>query len=493
MTKLLAARASAWTALGNSGQQILSFLIFVYLARVLSPAEFGLMALAAALIDLLTVFGRFGQVEALMQRGEVGEAPCSTSFWLIVAIGALLLLGVLALARPFADIFGEPEVATLLFILAPVPLLQNLGQVHEAFMRSAFGYRGLAARNAGATLISGAASVAVAAGGYGIYALVAQKLIFAIAYSALVWASWRWRPSIAFDMAEARRLLKVGFDIVLANLLNMLNPRIVDLMVGWFLGVVTLGYLRIAWRIFDLAHQLVIQPVSAVSMTSLTRPGSGRPMLAPRLTRYLGTLALVAIPAIAGMGLLADDVIRLAAGAQWGPSAPMLALLAIAGAALPVNFLFPPAMVAADRTDLIGKLALLQLVVTVVSMAISVRFGIHVVLMVHVARVYLFAAINILVLRSALGLGVPTVLGCLAPPVLSSVAMVAAVRLLEHDALRAVHPLVDIAAVCVLGAGVYGAVLLGGGVAGLWRDYLLDKIQLIRDIARPASVRPGGE
>lgn len=493
MTGRLAAKASGWTALGNGSQQIVSFLVFIYLARVLTPAEFGLMALAAALVDLMTVFGRFGQVEALMQKGDVEKAPCSTSFWLICAIGVLLLALLAAIAQPFADLFGEPGVALLLLMLAPVPLLQNLGQVHEAFMRSAFSYRQLAARNAGATLASGVASVIAAAAGYGVYALVVQKLVFAIAYSLLVWASWRWRPRLEFSAADAWRLLRIGFDVMLANLLNMLNPRIVDLMVGWFLGVVTLGYLRIAWRLFDLSQQLIIQPVSLVAISSLTRFGGNRRALAKSFLRHLGMLSLVAVPALAGIGILADDAIRLAAGPQWGMSAPMLAILTLAAAALPVSFLFPPAMLAAGRTDAIRRLALLQIVVTTASMAVAVRYGIHAVLLVHVARVYLFAAINVQILRGALELRLPEILGGIAPPVVATAAMVPAVLWVQGEALRAAHPLAGIAAAVAIGALVYLAVLLAGGGLGLWRAYLTDKIALLRGAVGPARERLADE
>jgi O-antigen/teichoic acid export membrane protein len=479
--------------LGNSGQQIVGFLVFVYLARILSPAEFGMMALAAALIDLLTVFGRFGQVEALMQKGNVDEAPCSTSFWLIFAIGAGLLLFVLAVAEPFAAIFGEPEVAILLVALAPVPLLQNLGQVHEAFMRGAFDYRGIAARNSGATLVSGIASVLAAMADYGVYALVVQKLVFALTYSTLVWLSWHWRPRLEFRLDDARQLIRIGFDVVVANLLYMLNSRIVDAAVGFFLGVATLGYLRIAWRLFDLAQQLIVQPVSAVAISSLTQLSNSRPALARSFLRYLGTLSLIAIPALAGIGFLADDVIRLAAGAQWGPSAPMLTILATSAAALPVNFLFPSAMLAVGCTATIRRMALLQIVATAASMAIAAQYGIFAVLMVHVVRVYLFAAVNIYVLHRALDVRLAAIVGCLVPPVFSATAMMVFILWLQLDGLPGLYPLAGILLLGFTGALAYGTALFAGGLTGIWRTYLQDMTDLARDAARLATERLAGK
>lgn len=480
MLKHRALRASLWTVTGNSGQQIVAFLVFVYLARVLTPAEFGLMALAAALVDLMTVFGRFGQVEALLQRGRMSRVACSTSFWLLLAIGIAILLVLATMAQPFAKLFGEPQVATLLLVLAPVPLLQNLGQVHEAQLRRRFDYRGLAVRNTGATLISGAASIAVAAAGYGVYALVAQKLVFAAAYSILVMIAFRWRPNLLFSGSDARRLLRVGFDVVVANLINILNPRILDIAVGYYLGVVALGYLRIAWRLFDLAQQLVIQPVSLVAITSLTAHGGDPTAVGRSFLQYLRMLSLVAIPAFVGVGLLADDAIRLAAGPQWAESAPLLALLSLSAAAMPLNFLFPPAMIGAGRTLTIRRLALAQTVVTAGSVLVAVHYGLVAVMLAHVARVYLFAGINSVHLRRTLGIGWADVLRVLAPPVCAATVMAGAVAAIQRFVLPEADPLITIAALGTAGLVVYLATILAGGVVHIWRDYPRDIIHLLR-------------
>lgn len=483
MLRHLALRASVWTVLGNGGQQIVAFLVFVYLARVLSPAEFGLMALAAALIDLLTVSGRFGQVEALLQRGRMGRVACSTSFWLLLAIGTATLLAVLAVAHPFAALFGEPQVAWLLLLLAPVPLVQNLGQVHEAKLRRRFDYRGLAMRNTGATLLSGAASVAVAAAGLGVYALVAQKLVFAVAYSLLVVLACRWRPHFLFSLRDARRLLRVGFDVVVANLINMLNPRIVDVAVGYFLGVVVLGYLRIAWRLFDLAQQLVIQPVSTVAISSLTGFGGDPVAVGRSFLRYLRALSLIAVPAFVGIGILAEDAIRLAAGPQWAASAPLLSVLSLTAAAVPLNFLFPPAMIGAGHTLTIRRLALAQVLVTAATMLVAVRYGIVAVMLFHVARVYLFAGLNGRYLRRALGIGWGDLLRALLPPICAASVMAGAVIGLQRVFLPDADPMTAIAALGLAGIAVYLATILAGGAARIWRNYLHDVVGLFRNPA----------
>lgn len=475
--------SSLWTLAGNGGQQIVAFGVFAYLAHTLTAADFGLMALAAAVIDLLTVFGRFGQVEALMQKGKIEDTPASTSFWLLSAIGVGLMLAVIAVAQPMASAFGEPKVAAILMILAPVPLLQNLGQVQEAYLRNAFSYRGLATRNFGATLISGAASVIAAAAGLGFYALVIQKLVFTLVYTALVCVAFPWLPRLRFAASEARRLLTVGFDVVVANLINMLNPRIVDFFVGYFLGVVALGYLRIAWRLLDFIIQLVVQPISSVAISSLTQFSNDPARLKTSFLRYLQFLSLLTLPLAVGMGLLSNEILHIVAGSQWDQSARLLALLSAAALAMPVSFLFPPAMIAAGRTDLVRWLAIAQTLFVALVTFVTAQIDIVTVIIFHVVRVYLFASINAWMMTRFVGLSWRELAYRWAPPALATLAMAFAVWGVDH-LIAGDGRLQRIVILGGAGACAYLLVLVLGDVLRIWPQYCTGIFGALRDMFR---------
>jgi O-antigen/teichoic acid export membrane protein len=467
---------------GNGGQQVIGFAVFAYLAHTLAVADFGLMALAAAVIDLLTVFGRFGQVEALMQRGRIEERPASTSFWLLCGIGLALMLAVVMLAAPLAAAFGEPKIFDMLLIMAGVPLLHNLGQVHEAHLRSAFSYRSLAARNFLAAILGGAASVAAAAAGLGVSALIIQKLVFTAVYTLSVWIALPWRPRLQFSRPDAARLSKVGFDVVTANLINMLNPRIVDLFVGYFLGVVALGYLRIAWRLFDFIIQLVIQPISNVAISSFTQLRNDRERIAQSFLRYLQFLALVAFPAFIGIGLLSGDLIHVVAGPKWDQSARLLAILSAAALAMPVGFLFPPAMIAVGRSDLVRWQALAQTLFVVLVTFAAAQIGIVAVMVVHVARVYLFAAINTSTTLRLLPIPLRDLAYRWAPPAASALVMAACVWAAGRALGETGGPVERLAILSCVGAVSYVLALALGDVSRLWSQYLKGIVATARDL-----------
>lgn len=482
-----AGRSSFWMMAGNAGQQIFGFLVFVYLARVLTPADFGTIALAYVVTDILTQLGRLGQVEALQQRAELDRETASTAFWLLQGTGLLFSIAVFLLAEPMERLFAAPHLASVLQLLAPICFLQCLGGVHEAWLRRDFGYKALAARTFGASLAGSLAAAALAGLGFGIYALVAQRLVLVLAMTAMVWASYRWLPALHFSFGEAKRLLRTGLDIMAATVMNMIGPRVVDAVVGLFLGVELLGQLRIAWRIVDFVNQLTFQPVLAVALSSLSRLQDDRAAVRRAFLRFVQISALATIPIFVGLALVAQPIFDLMLGEQWRPAVPLFQILVLVSLAAPINYFFAPAMIAVGATRTVFRQALLQLVLTVGLSVLAAQIGLRTVLSAHVLRAYIMSGFNIAALKRHCGLPVRDVLRTLVPALCAAVAMAACVL-----ARQTFYPMGDVwiglAADIALGAVVYGTVLLAGDFARLWPRHIRGLVGIAREIVRPQEV-----
>lgn len=457
--------------IGNGGQMLASLGVFLYLARVLSPADFGAMGVAAAIVDLLTVFGRFGQVEALLQKGADDQAARSTSFWLLVAIGLGNLLIIAALAKPLALMTSTTLVAPVMLLLAAVPLIQNLGQVNEAMLRYDMRYRGIAVRNVTATIAGAVVAALLAMKGYGVFALAAQKLVFTIAYTFTVLVARPWLPSRSFLVDEARRLLGTGLDVTISNTLQMANGRIVDLCIGFFLGVVALGQTRVAWRLYDFSLQLVIAPLSSVSYSLFARVRDQRDAMRNAYLQYAEVICLVAAPIFIGVSLLSSDAIVLLAGPKWEASASVLAFLNMSIIASCLSLIFSPVMVAERRTNIIRRQAMLQTATNLIFTLIAAQFSVTAVVFAYVVRMYIFAIQNVHLMNQALDVRSKTFLRRLLPILLGSTGLAIcgiAAREFMSEALAIPRILV----VAVAGAMGYILVILAGDKLGWWPSYL---------------------
>lgn len=452
---------SVWSLAGTAGQQTVSFILFVMLARLLSPADFGVMALAAVVIDLLALVGCLGQVQALVQRRELDDTAASTSFWMLQAVGIAMTAMVFLTAPLVASVFALPTLEPVLQLLAPVCLLQTLSAVHEAWLRRTFGFKWLAARTVLASIFGGIVSVGMALYGFGLYAIVGQRLIIAFVLTAMVWWSSPWRPKWRWSTADARSLARVGTDISLVTFLQIANVRIIDVAVGYLFGPQILGQLRIAWRLFDFVMAVAVQPVVNVSLSALSRMQGNGAAMASATIRLIGVSGTALFPLFFGIAVVAPDVMPALFGHQWDDAILFIQILAPISVAATINYFLSSALTAAGRTRWILWQALAQVLLAIVLTVASAPFGVVPVLVANVVRASVVAIANVWLLKLAIGAHPATLGRALMPPLVAAAAMTAvlvAARPLFLD-------LTDIALLRAIATASIGSVLF---VSLLW-------------------------
>jgi O-antigen/teichoic acid export membrane protein len=452
---------SVWSLAGTAGQQTVSFILFVMLARLLSPADFGVMALAAVVIDLLALVGCLGQVQALVQRHELDDTAASTSFWMLQVFGLAMTAVVFLTAPMVASVFALPSLEPVLQLLAPVCLLQTLSAVHEAWLRRTFGFKWLAARTVLASILGGIVSVGMALQGFGIYAMVGQRLIIALVLTVMVWWSSQWRPKWRWATADALSLARVGTDISLVTFLQIANVRIIDVAVGYLFGPQILGQLRIAWRLFDFVMAVAVQPVVNVSLSALSRMQGNGAAMASATIRLMSVSGTALFPLFFGIAVVAPDVVPTLFGDKWDDAILFIQILAPISVAATINYFLSSALTAAGRTRWILWQALGQVVLAVALTVASAPFGVVPVLIANVIRASVIAIVNVWLLKLAIGAAPATLGRALMPPLVAAAVMTAV--------LVAARPLflelTDIALLRAVATAAVGAVLF---VSLLW-------------------------
>jgi PST family polysaccharide transporter len=361
--------------------------------------------------------------------------------------------------------------------------------VNEAILRHEMRYRGIAVRNVVATVAGAAAAAILATLDFGVYALAAQKLVFTIVYTFSVIVARPWMPSITLIRDEARRLLGVGFDVTISNTLQMANGRIVDLSIGFFLGVVALGMTRVAWRLYDFALQLIIAPLSSVSYSLFARVRHDAEALRQSYLQYVELITLIAAPIFAGVSLVSRDAIVLLAGEQWEGSASVLAFLSLSVLASCMSMIFSPVMVATERTAIIRRQALLQTISNVILTVAAAQISVMAVVLAYVARMYAFAAWNVVLMNRSTEVTLGAFVRRIWPILLALCGLVAAglgARAYAADA----PAIVRVLAVSAAGAAGYLGMLILGDRLGLWRGFIGRLFQISSSVLRRKQPAP---
>jgi O-antigen/teichoic acid export membrane protein len=472
--------ASAWSLAGNGGRQLISFILFLFIARRLSPADIGLVAFAMILIDLLGFGSRLGQVEALQRRSDLSDRVRNTSFWLLVVTGtltAVVIAGGAWLVR------GVPQISVftpVVISLAPLCALQAWNAVPEAIFKRRFDYRSLATRTWTATFVGGLVGAWLAFTGYGVYALVGQRIASALLQTIVLWSILDWRPKLEFDRGEGAGLVRSGTGIMMASLSGQLNKRIVDTITGGVLGLSELGHFRLGWRFFDFLTQFGVTPVTAVALSVFSAIKDDRARLVRTYLRLTQLVALVALPSFFGLGAIADVMVPVLLGDKWHDSIVVMQFLGLVMLGGVVNHFFAPLLIAMGKVQIVVRQSMAQIVGTAVFVFCGTYFGLVGVLVAIVTRAIMVAAYNIHALRKEVGLSPAALLSALMPPVVASAIMIAAVRFAKANLEHNVAGLELLILLIGIGAATYAAGLLAGDFVGAWRGYVRDALTTIR-------------
>ena len=304
----------------------------VVLARLLTPADFGLVAMAGILLNLLRIVGDWGLIMASTQRRDMTEDQLSTLFWINVVGGGVLALLAIACAPLLVVIFDEPRLngATLGLSLTLVAI--GVGAQHEAIMRRRMRYGYLHTLGIVSQAIGLVAGVASALLGMGFWSLIMLQVVARVVRTTLLWIGTRWRPGKPRRGIDVVRFLRYGSQLVPGQLLAHVSRSFGEIIVGAAAGVTELGIYRRAHGIVMLIEE-VKQPLKAMMPASLSRLQDDAQDF---LRFYLHALTMWSIVACGVIGFVtaeAPAIVNLLLGDQWLSAISLIRWIAPAGLA----------------------------------------------------------------------------------------------------------------------------------------------------------------
>lgn len=449
-----------WTAIQNWGSQVISFAVFLLLARLLEPKVFGLVALSSVFFAFMQVFIDQGLSEAIIQRQELDREHLDSAFWSNITIG-LLLVGIsVAGAGIIAALFKQPLLTPIIRWLSLSFLFSSLSSVQNALLSRELAFKTLAIRTLIATFAGGVVGVMMAFLGFGVWSLVGQQLTNGLVGVLVLWWSTDWRPGLKISLKHFKELFAYGINVVGINALNFLNRRSDDFLIGYFLGPVALGYYTVAYRILLIVTQLLVGTIQKTAMPVFSRLQQEPERLRQAFYNAIQLTSLVAFPVFLGLSALAPELVIVVFGERWAPSIPVMQILGLVGLLYAGFYYNGPVIMALGKPSWNLGLNCLQAVGNVVAFAIAVPWGIVAVAAACVIRSYVMSPITVWVVHKLLHINLTTYLSQYAAPLVASLTMVVTILGAKHFLGEMVN-LPTLLAICIaLGAVVYVATIL---------------------------------
>lgn len=330
--KRRALRGATWAVAGGNASQLLAFVMFMIISRMVGPEAFGTVAVALALVELCRALFNEAVVGNLVARGRFDDDTFSAGFALSMGVAALQVLALWALAPLFASLFRTPQLVTVLPQIALLLILYAAARLQEAHLMLDLRFDSLALRAVLAALLGGLAGIAAASTGLGVEALVIQQWTNAAVSLVLLWVACPWRPKFRFTREAVQRLAKTSAALAPAGLIAHLSMLTDGLAVASFSGPAAAGFYNLGKRV-RLALQLGLSTaLDRVSLPTFARNKDDTERLAATVTQAMRLSMVVAFPIFLGIAAVAPELIALFLGPEWASAATPLAFLMIAGA-----------------------------------------------------------------------------------------------------------------------------------------------------------------
>jgi O-antigen/teichoic acid export membrane protein len=383
------ARGLTWTVVDIWGRQILNLVIFVVLARLLTPVDFGLVALATVFVAFAQLLVDQGLGDALIQRRDITRGHVDTAFWVAMGTGILLSAVGLFSAGPLASALSEPHLAPILRVLSLTFVLAAMSSIQIALLRRELAFRSLAVRAIAATVGGGVVGVGMAVAGTGAWALVGQQVISAIVSVVALWWVSPWSPRFHFSRRQFADLFPFGAHVVGSDILSFLSRNTDNLLIGIFLGTTPLGLYAVGYRILDVSQTMLINIARKITFPAFSRLQDDRERMRRAYFRVTRLAGLIILPGYIGLALVAPQLTPMVFGPRWEASGVVASVLFLIGPVLSVQAFSDTLLNAAGHPEVVFRFRIITAVTNVVGFLLAVPFGILAVAAAFVARGYL--------------------------------------------------------------------------------------------------------
>jgi len=433
--------------------------VFVVTSRILSPKDFGLVALTSTVALLASCFVPAGFGDALVQRPKAEKSHIDTVLWLCLGCGLVIYLAVLSGGWIAARWFSEPALTYLVPILSLRIIFDAAAIVPLAIVRRTLSFRSLALRTTISSTVAGSVSLSLALMGYGYWALVGSQLTGSLVGALGAFWAAKWLPGLHFSSRSFRDLRQFGQYASATRILNILNQQCDQLLVGLVIGVHTLGLYSFARRATGILSDVITGTLTTVGVPLMSAAHDDRAALTRGFFLAIFLSSLIGFPIFGGLALIAPQLVPLVFGPHWSGAVSTIQYLCLIGMLLAFGLL---------QASLINSVGAVRwwffyqcfVVATYIAVVFTfARFGLEAMMLAVTLRAYMFFPITCIKTARILGCSLMEYARQFFGPAISTAAMTAAVAA-RHFWLPVGGRLESVAVDVALGALVYSVAIL---------------------------------
>ncbi|AUI82188.1 oligosaccharide flippase family protein [Alteromonas macleodii] len=420
--KKKATKGSIWTSLTRTGINVVDFLVYAYLARVLTLEEFGLAGFCFLFIEFANTLVNAGVNQNLVQRDKWEDRYAASTMTFVAGMGLVVVIGILGIGAPIAYYSYSELAAWVVASLAPITLVTSLQVVVSGKLLREFKNKQMGVAKFCATLISATTIVILAEIGYGLWALIIGKLVNAvIQYLLLIYVA-KFKPYFHFNRDDNKELIRFCLPLFGMTVMNFLHRKASNLFTGIVLGPASFALLAAAHK-----GELVINQVTMSSINTMVVPSFSRvedkTKLGGLYVKMVSITAIIVLPIFLGLAAIADPFITVAFGEKFAPSAEFMTISAFGMIPSVVAWFLPNLLIANGKTKEAFNLTLLNIVSSVFVAGATIWFGVKIMLISVVVSAFVLLPVRLWIVDRHIRISKTDLFKAIFPSIFASLSM----------------------------------------------------------------------
>lgn len=347
-----AAKGLFWGGIGNGSMQLLNLIFGIFLARLLSNTDYGMTAVLTIFSATASIFAESGFVTAIVNKKSIKDEDYNAVFWFSLCMGAGLYLLLFFCAPLIATFFQVPALCPLARVLFLGFLFGSCSTAPSAYFFRNLMVKERSQIQIAAIILSGITGTTLAYLGFGYWGLALQTLLYSGCNSLLLWLRCPWRPTRDFRMEPLRQMLPFSLKIFFTTLFTHVNNNILSLLIGKFYTIPQAGYYSQGSKWTTMGYSTIFGMINSVGQPVFREASEDMCRLQNIFRKLMRFTAFVSFPAMLGLAIVAREVIVITITEKWLPSVPVMQILCVWGAFMPIATLYSNLMNSIGRPNI---------------------------------------------------------------------------------------------------------------------------------------------
>lgn len=365
-----------WRFMERAGAQIVQFVVSIILARILSPNDYGTVALIVVIANIFQVFVDSGLGNALIQKKDADDIDFSSVFCLNICFCILLYI-ILYFSAPLVALFyGNPQLTSLTRVLCLTVVISGVKNVQQAYISRTLQFKKFFFATLVGTVSSALIGIYMAYSGYGVWSLVIQRVANLGIGTVMLWIMVKWRPQLCFSFHRIKTLFGFGWKLMVSSLIDTVYVNLRQIFIGKLYSEKDLAYYNQGNQYPNVLANMLNTSIDGVIFPVMSQEQNDKIRLKNMARRSIKTATFILAPVMIGIAAVGPNLIHIFLTDKWMPSLPYLRIFCISYMFYPIHTANLTAINAQGRSDIFLKLEVVKKTIGVIVILISLNYGI---------------------------------------------------------------------------------------------------------------------